>query len=114
MEAVEIVCDIQAHPNDHIKFHWTFNNSDGTTDNNADYGNIELRHFVSNGTRSVLSFSPMSPRDFGTVLCFANNEVGRQPDACIFEIVPAGKLCKKKGQIWLLTGFHKAIRSFYF
>ncbi len=49
-------------------------------------------NFASNGSRSVLTFSPTSPRDYGTVYCFANNEVGRQREACVFHVVPAGEM----------------------
>jgi len=47
-----------------------------------------------------LTFRPASSRDYGTILCFANNEVGRQRDACVFNVVPAGELLslsKEKG-----------------
>ncbi len=58
-------------------------------------------NFASNGSRSVLTFSPTSPRDYGTVYCFANNEVGRQREACVFHVVPAGEM---EGTIFLKRG----------
>ena len=87
LETMNLVCDVHALPGN-LVFHWRFNNSNGDLINGGDY---DLQRFVSNGTRSVLSFSPMTPRDYGTILCFANNEVGRQREACVFHIVPAGR-----------------------
>lgn len=31
-----------------------------------------------------------SPQDYGTLLCWGSNELGRQVDPCIFNILPAG------------------------
>lgn len=82
MENMNLVCDVNAFPKD-LTFHWRFNNSGDEE--------FDLDNFMSNGTRSILTFSPMTKRDYGTILCFANNEVGRQRKACLFQIVPAGK-----------------------
>ncbi|TRY72468.1 hypothetical protein TCAL_04760 [Tigriopus californicus] len=81
MENMNLVCDVNAFPKD-LTFHWRFNNSGDEE--------FDLDNFMSNGTRSILTFSPMTKRDYGTILCFANNEVGRQRKACLFQIVPAG------------------------
>lgn len=32
-------------------------------------------------------------QDYGTLLCYGINEIGAQIEPCIFNIVPAGKLC---------------------
>ena len=40
--------------------------------------------------RSVLHYSPSTQNDYGTVLCFANNEIGRQREPCQFHVIPAG------------------------
>ena len=94
-ESVHLVCDVMAHPKD-LKFHWRFNSSDSSPASSpSSWSSVEFfspqADFISNGTRSVLTFSPASIADYGTVLCFANNEVGRQRDACIFNIKPAGE-----------------------
>ena len=81
LERLELSCDVTGHPMD-LSFHWHFNNS---------VDEIDLTQFVSNRTRSVLTFSPITQRDYGTVSCFANNEVGRQRNPCQFHIIPAGK-----------------------
>ena len=51
----------------------------------------DLTSFVANGTRSVLTYTPVNQRGYGTILCFANNEIGRQKEACVFHVVPASK-----------------------
>ena len=87
MEDLELVCDVRSHPDEAVKFHWSFNNSDGLE--------VDLERFTFNGTRSTLVYTPSNAKtDYGTVLCFANNEVGRQREACVFQVRPAGK---KKG-----------------
>lgn len=109
-ERVDVACDVRAHPTD-LSFHWRFNGSKGkeggedvvdgvahSPDNNDNDGDVflDLTGFKANGTRSMLTFSPSSPRDYGTILCFANNEIGRQRKACVFRIVPAGKPLKNE------------------
>lgn len=79
LDGAELVCDVVANPADRLAFHWTLANETLTG------------LAVSNGTRSVLRFSPRSEADYGAVLCFANNEVGRQREACTFNVKPAGK-----------------------
>ena len=39
----------------------------------------------------MLIYSPSSQQDYGTILCFANNAVGRQREPCQFHVIPAGK-----------------------
>lgn len=36
--------------------------------------------------KSLLRFTPRSIKDFGTLLCFAENRIGRQREPCRFEI----------------------------
>ena len=49
---------------------------------------VEIYHL----SRSALTYSPSSQQDYGTILCFANNQVGRQREPCQFHVIPAGKL----------------------
>ncbi|CAB4068301.1 unnamed protein product [Lepeophtheirus salmonis] len=81
LDTLELTCDVKAHPTD-LAFHWRFNSSLALTG--------DLRSFVSNGTRSILSYTPSGPEDYGTILCFANNAVGRQREACVYHVIPAG------------------------
>ena len=36
-------------------------------------------------------FSPHHELDYGTILCWAENELGVQEEPCTFHIIPAGK-----------------------
>ena len=73
-EHLEIACDVEANPND-LKFHWTFSNRTRNMNYNEDFrysGSIQKRQFnsedetgngyltsyLSNGTRSILTYSP--------------------------------------------------------
>ena len=47
--------------------------------------------YVSEGNRSWLYLTPRTKADFGSVLCWASNSIGRQKKACTFTIYPAGK-----------------------
>ncbi len=42
--------------------------------------------------RSKLTYTPLNNKDYGTLMCSATNEVGRQREPCIFHIILAGKL----------------------
>ena len=48
-----------------------------------------------NGTRSKLTYTPRNNKDYGTLMCEAKNEVGKQKHPCIFHIILAGKYFKK-------------------
>ena len=47
-----------------------------------------------NGTQSILDYVPRTEMDYGSVLCWASNSVGRQSQPCVFHIVPAGEYLK--------------------
>jgi hypothetical protein len=40
---------------------------------------------------SVASYKPKTEMDYGTLLCWGDNELGRQAVPCVFHIIPAGK-----------------------
>ena len=43
-----------------------------------------------NRFRSKLTYTPLNNKDYGTLMCTAANEVGRQRAPCIFHIILAG------------------------
>ena len=43
---------------------------------------------------SVASYTPKSEIDYGTLSCWASNEVGDQKRPCIFHVIPAGNAKK--------------------
>lgn len=74
-------CEVDSDPQN-VTFQWFLNNSSKT---------IEIKSFTTNGTNSVASYSPKSRFDYGTLLCWATNTLGRQNKPCIFYVIPAGK-----------------------
>lgn len=64
-------------------------------------GNISLLFFLffpltqkKVGTSSVVSYTPMTELDYGTLLCVATNRIGKQRQACVFHIIAAGRFHK--------------------
>jgi len=81
-EMVDVFCDVVANPNVDA-FHWAFNNSAGLIHVPAG------RATTQNGTRSKLTYTPRNNKDYGTLMCEAKNEVGKQKAPCIFHIILA-------------------------
>ena len=81
-ELAHIVCEVEASPAN-VTFKWIFTNSQNIT---------SLFNFVSNKTKSIISYRPRTRFDYGSLLCLAENEVGLQPNACVFNIIAEGKI----------------------
>lgn len=75
------MCEVTAQPSS-VTFHWRFNNSGQS---------VRLDTYSWEGTKSVARYVAKTPDDYGTVLCWARNQIGDQKQPCIFMIVPAGK-----------------------
>lgn len=41
---------------------------------------------------SVISYSPQSDRDYGTLLCWARNDIGEQREPCVYRIFLGGDI----------------------
>ncbi|XP_061393851.1 mucin-19-like, partial [Musca vetustissima] len=80
-ETVEVACEIQADPPPR-SFRWKFNNSGETLD-------VGSERFSVNGSRSILKYTPVTDQDYGTLSCWASNEVGTQNQPCLFQVVLA-------------------------
>nr|XP_043067469.1 uncharacterized protein LOC108125450 [Drosophila bipectinata] len=63
-------------------FRWKFNNSGETLD-------VGSERFSVNGSRSILKYTPVTDQDYGTLSCWASNEVGTQQHPCLFQVVLA-------------------------
>ncbi|XP_066943703.1 nephrin-like isoform X2 [Macrobrachium rosenbergii] len=87
-EMVHVSCQVEAHPSQ-VSFQWVFNNS-------ADITEIAEAHITNNHTQSVLTYTPITQMDYGFLLCWAKNKVGKQHDPCVFRIFPAGPPDKVK------------------
>ena len=82
-EDAEVTCQVDANPRQQ-SFQWTFNNTADTID-------VPQGRFTSSITHSIITYSPMTSLDYGTLLCWATNEIGTQREPCVFHIVPAGE-----------------------
>ncbi|VVC44480.1 Fibronectin type III,Immunoglobulin subtype,Immunoglobulin-like domain,Immunoglobulin-like [Cinara cedri] len=82
-ESMEVLCEVDADP-PAKSFRWKFNNSGETID-------IAPERYNSNGTASVLRYTPVADLDYGTLSCWATNGVGEQSTPCLFQMVAAGK-----------------------
>lgn len=82
-ETVTLRCQVDANPAV-VTFHWTFNNSGDQTD-------VPSNRFTNEVTSSRLNYTPVSDLDYGTLLCYGVNEVGRQKEPCVFQVVIAGR-----------------------
>ncbi|KAK4298695.1 hypothetical protein Pmani_028967, partial [Petrolisthes manimaculis] len=103
-EDAEVTCRVDASPRQHI-FHWTFNNNSrhhrrpqAFNPPSYNYNGLQVLPSMSYRVGSphwpVTASSPTPPMtslDYGTLLCWAVNDIGTQKVPCVFHIVPAGK-----------------------
>ncbi|XP_033338976.1 neural cell adhesion molecule 2 [Megalopta genalis] len=82
-EKANISCQVDANPPE-VQFRWTFNNS-------AESINVGADHIARAGTSSIVSYTPMTELDYGTLLCWATNRIGHQQVPCVYHIIPAGR-----------------------
>ncbi|XP_066588707.1 neural cell adhesion molecule 2-like isoform X2 [Prorops nasuta] len=82
-ESVSLRCEVEAVPDDIVRFSWTYNNTRG------DVLPLPNSRAQNKGLLSILEYTPTSDSDFGTLACWAINSVGRQTIPCVFNIVPA-------------------------
>jgi len=80
-EIASINCTVKANPTD-LMFRWTFNSS-------SELNFLPRSRFTQMGTTSQLVYSLNTGRDYGTILCWAENELGAQMDPCVFHLIPA-------------------------
>ncbi|XP_073999572.1 sidestep II transmembrane protein [Rhodnius prolixus] len=82
-ESLDIACHVEADP-PATSFRWKFNNSGETLE-------VGAERFTSNGTVSVLRYTPVADLDYGTLSCWAENSIAQQAVPCLFQVVAAGK-----------------------
>ncbi|ODM99480.1 Nephrin [Orchesella cincta] len=83
LENANISCDVDANP-PKVQFRWTFNNSAESID-------VPAQRYKSVGTHSVVTYTPMTELDYGTLLCWATNKIGDQRVPCVYHIIAAGR-----------------------
>lgn len=79
---VRVACAVHAHPAE-VHFEWIANTT-------LRRGRINT--YLSNGTRSIATTLTGSDggMEYGQLLCFATNVVGKQLEPCVFRLVPPG------------------------
>lgn len=84
-EDAKVLCEVDSYPPP-LGFKWSFNNSAETIE-------IAQNRYKTEGdhTKSLLTYTPLTELDYGTVMCWAENTAGRQKDPCVFHIIAAGK-----------------------
>lgn len=83
-ENIQLKCSVDARPMRDLTFIWLFNNTLETVE-------VDTSRIKSNGQESYMMYSPLSARDYGTLSCWATNEVGMQIKPCIFTLIETGK-----------------------
>ncbi|XP_018028208.1 uncharacterized protein LOC108683407 [Hyalella azteca] len=93
--AVNITCSVDAHPKPHT-FTWSLNATSQEQSQPAD-DSLRRHHQTRAPNRSrtstasygsssnLLTYTPHTSHEFGTLLCWAQNDVGRQADPCVFQ-----------------------------
>jgi hypothetical protein len=88
-ENAHVVCEVEAYPPPD-SFKWSFNNTAET----IDVPQARYRTATTNGgsttSQSMLTYTPMTEMDYGTVMCWASNTAGQQKEPCVFHIIAAG------------------------
>ncbi|XP_042895827.1 protein turtle isoform X2 [Parasteatoda tepidariorum] len=79
-ETVGVTCELDADP-ENITFRWRFNSSGKS---------LDLGNFKTFGSKSTVSYRPHTDDDYGSIVCWGSNDVGRQREPCVFTIIPAG------------------------
>ncbi|CAN8005193.1 unnamed protein product, partial [Ixodes hexagonus] len=82
LEPLPVRCELEADPSD-VTFHWRFNSSSSGK-------RLDLASYSHAHTHSTAVYTPQGEDDFGFLLCWGTNEVGKQLKPCNFTVVPAG------------------------
>ncbi|XP_072941925.1 kin of IRRE-like protein 2 [Epargyreus clarus] len=81
-EPARVACEVDAFPPPK-NFQWTLNNTLGTIE--LESGKFTIDSFG----RSILSFTPTSDADYGSLACRATNLAGQQVHPCKYTLLPA-------------------------
>ena len=63
---------------------WQFNSTN-------EFRDVSEENVIVDGAVSVVSYVPRDESDYGTLLCWGRNELGRQRRPCVFHVIPAGE-----------------------
>ncbi|XP_035449485.1 hemicentin-2 isoform X1 [Spodoptera frugiperda] len=82
-ERAHITCHVDANPPE-VVFRWTFNNT-------ANSNEVSDTYVSRAGTSSTVTYTPHTEMDYGTLLCWAHNRIGKQRVPCVYHIIAAGR-----------------------
>lgn len=82
-ETLTVKCEVESSP-PAKSFLWTFNSSGEQTE-------FPTRLQTNEADSSVLSYTPSSDLDYGTISCRAKNAINVQTSPCLFQIVAASR-----------------------
>lgn len=63
---------------------WQFNTT-------SEINDLPPENVIVDGSISVATYVPLSEMDYGTLMCWGRNELGRQRRPCVFHVIPAGR-----------------------
>ena len=76
-----VSCKVQAAPSSGVSFRWVFKAKEEEVD-------IPVAQMRISGPTSVVDYVPRTLQDYGTLLCWAENGVGRMKSPCRVELRP--------------------------
>ncbi|XP_045527336.1 hemicentin-2-like [Pieris brassicae] len=82
-ERAHITCHVDSNPPE-VTFRWTFNNT-------ANSNEVSDSYISRTGTVSTVTYTPHTEMDYGTLLCWAHNRIGKQRVPCVYHIIAAGR-----------------------
>jgi hypothetical protein len=88
-ENAHVACEVEAYPPPD-SFKWSFNNTAETIDVPQARYRTSAATSGSSMSQSMLTYTPVTEMDYGTVMCWANNMAGQQKEPCVFHIIAAG------------------------
>ena len=83
-EEARVVCHVDGNPPP-TDFFWEFNST-------SEFRPLPEENVIVDGSVSIATYVPESEMDYGTLLCWGRNELGKQRRACVFNIIPAGEV----------------------
>ena len=81
-QQVTVSCKVEAAPSSGLSFRWLFKGNKG------EEVDIPVAQMRISGPSSVVDYVPRTPQDYGTLLCWAENGVGRMKSPCRVELRP--------------------------
>ncbi|XP_047474605.1 uncharacterized protein LOC125028972 isoform X2 [Penaeus chinensis] len=81
-EELNVTCNVEAHP-EPFRYRWAFNSSSEVVDIPVS------RTWVVGKGLSQVSYTPHSHQEYGSLLCWARNDVGMQKQPCIYHVIHA-------------------------